>query len=274
MPCRSSFQPSAHSQRSITFKGSSEIDTPLGSHISSDGREWDNTSMHYNPSPRALFSLIPQTMSTEVMSVLAEWPFTGARSTGTNSQGLLWALLATSSIDEISNAEDFAAVRRYITSKGVVGATGRTTVGLVFWLYPTGLHGSSTACWSLWSLECLSERLFRKWGGLSEQMGLRINTLWLLDEVRWMCLLQGLALLRMGISPIWDITDTMVHELRYTLLLQDSQWECWNLKALIAVRFGSLNFDAVTAFKPSLHLSPTVSDPHSSYTYVSYRFSR
>ena len=97
--------------------------------------------MHYNPSPRALFSLIPQTMSTEVMSVLAEWPFTGARSTGTNSQGLLWALLATSSIDEISNAEDFAAVRRYITSKGVVGATGRTTVGLVFWLYPTGLHG-------------------------------------------------------------------------------------------------------------------------------------
>jgi len=68
-------------------------------------------------------------------------PFTGARSTGTNSQALLCALLATSSIDEISNAEDFAAVGRYITSKGAVGATGRTTVGLMFWLYPTGLHG-------------------------------------------------------------------------------------------------------------------------------------
>ncbi|KIJ67356.1 hypothetical protein HYDPIDRAFT_84836 [Hydnomerulius pinastri MD-312] len=53
---------------------------------------------------------------------------------------LLAALLAAGDIDEISDAEDFASVGNYVNGIGH-SSRGKTAVGLVFWLYPTGLHG-------------------------------------------------------------------------------------------------------------------------------------
>ena len=70
-----------------------------------------------------------------------QWPFSVSRSTGEMNKGLLHALLATSNFDEISNADDFIAVHNYVKSQGRVDDSGKTTVGLTFWVYPTGLHG-------------------------------------------------------------------------------------------------------------------------------------
>ena len=69
------------------------------------------------------------------------WPLSVARSTGAENNDLLHALLAASTFDEISNADDFTAVEGYIQNQGRVDDSGKTTVGLVFWVYPTGLHG-------------------------------------------------------------------------------------------------------------------------------------
>ncbi|EIN13469.1 hypothetical protein PUNSTDRAFT_129151 [Punctularia strigosozonata HHB-11173 SS5] len=69
------------------------------------------------------------------------WPCTVARSTGTQSKDLLYSLLATADFDEISSADDFNAVKEYISGRGAINQLGLTTVGLTFWVYPTGLHG-------------------------------------------------------------------------------------------------------------------------------------
>jgi hypothetical protein len=60
---------------------------------------------------------------------------------GTDNHGLLQALLTTTTLDEISNANDFAAVQNYVKYQAKADVFGRTTVGLVFWVYPTGLYG-------------------------------------------------------------------------------------------------------------------------------------
>ncbi|KAH7917912.1 hypothetical protein BV22DRAFT_1135013 [Leucogyrophana mollusca] len=46
-----------------------------------------------------------------------------------------------SEYNELSNINDFDRVRTYLVSQGRVNGTGKITVGLAFWLYPTGLHG-------------------------------------------------------------------------------------------------------------------------------------
>src|SRR5258708_26994924 len=69
------------------------------------------------------------------------WPLSVARTTWTECSGLLQSLLATSAFDEISNADDYASVQRYVKSQGRAGNSGKTTLGLVFWIYPTGLYG-------------------------------------------------------------------------------------------------------------------------------------
>lgn len=69
------------------------------------------------------------------------WPFSTSRSTGTENSSLLQALLATSCFDEISNIDDFTGIRDYVRNRGRVDDSGTTTIGLVFWVYPTGLHG-------------------------------------------------------------------------------------------------------------------------------------
>ena len=69
------------------------------------------------------------------------WPCSVARSTGEKSHDLLQALLATSAFDEISNADDFTGVQNYARNRGKADHSGKTTVGLVFWVYPTGLYG-------------------------------------------------------------------------------------------------------------------------------------
>ena len=69
------------------------------------------------------------------------WPLSVARTTGMENYGLLQALLAASTFDEISNADDYAGVQRYVKAQGRADDLGKTTVGLVFWVYPTGLYG-------------------------------------------------------------------------------------------------------------------------------------
>jgi hypothetical protein len=69
------------------------------------------------------------------------WPISVARTTGTQCSALLQSLLATSTFDEISNADDYASVHRYVKSQGRADNSGNTTLGLVFWVYPTGLYG-------------------------------------------------------------------------------------------------------------------------------------
>ena len=77
------------------------------------------------------------------MSSEQKYPYTVARTTESSPEtdALLAAILATDHLDEISNAEDFAAVERYISGHGRADGSGKTTVGLAFWLYPTGLYG-------------------------------------------------------------------------------------------------------------------------------------
>jgi len=69
------------------------------------------------------------------------YPYSVARTTGSVSAPLLAAILATTKLDEISDIEDFTGVERYIRHQGHVDAAGETTTGVMFWLYPTGLHG-------------------------------------------------------------------------------------------------------------------------------------
>ncbi|KAI0065758.1 hypothetical protein BV25DRAFT_1592321 [Artomyces pyxidatus] len=70
------------------------------------------------------------------------WPLSAARSTGIENYPLLCAMLAAGgTIDEISNADDYSAVERYISGQGRADKTGRTRFGLIFWLYPTGMRG-------------------------------------------------------------------------------------------------------------------------------------
>ena len=69
------------------------------------------------------------------------WPLSVSRSTGTENSSLLHALLAASTFDEISNIDDYATVQAYAASAGRANDSGMTTVGIVFWVYPTGLHG-------------------------------------------------------------------------------------------------------------------------------------
>ena len=69
------------------------------------------------------------------------WALSVSRSTGTENSGLLHALLAASTFDEISNIDDYATVQAYAASAGRANDSGMTTVGIVFWVYPTGLHG-------------------------------------------------------------------------------------------------------------------------------------
>ncbi|KAF9222150.1 hypothetical protein BS17DRAFT_783869 [Gyrodon lividus] len=71
------------------------------------------------------------------------WPFAAPRSTASSSFDLLMALLAADAFDELSDAEDFAAVENYIKAEGYVrgDSAGRTRRGVVFWLYPTGSYG-------------------------------------------------------------------------------------------------------------------------------------
>jgi len=72
---------------------------------------------------------------------MAVYPYTIARSTRSDSDALLASILAAGSLDELSNAEDFSAVEGYIRNTGRVDSSSKTTIGLLFWVYPTGLHG-------------------------------------------------------------------------------------------------------------------------------------
>ncbi|PPQ77860.1 hypothetical protein CVT25_015356 [Psilocybe cyanescens] len=77
---------------------------------------------------------------------MSTYPYSIARSAGTDTttnenNALLASILATDSMDEISTAEDFAAVERYIRNQGRVDGAGRTTCGVMFWVYPTGMRG-------------------------------------------------------------------------------------------------------------------------------------
>ncbi|KAH9475279.1 hypothetical protein JR316_0012390 [Psilocybe cubensis] len=80
------------------------------------------------------------------LSVMSSYPYSVARSYDSGSftdenNPLIASLLATDAFDEISTAEDFGAVERYIRNQGRVDSAGRTTIGLVFWVYPTGMRG-------------------------------------------------------------------------------------------------------------------------------------
>jgi len=73
-----------------------------------------------------------------------QYPFTVAQSVdgNTTSSVLLAAILASEKLDEISNIENFSGVETYIRREGHVDAqTGKLQSGVMFWLYPTGLHG-------------------------------------------------------------------------------------------------------------------------------------
>ncbi|EGN97404.1 hypothetical protein SERLA73DRAFT_161454 [Serpula lacrymans var. lacrymans S7.3] len=79
--------------------------------------------------------------TTQNSATQRRWPFSAAQTTGTANQELLCSLLTVGDLDEISNSDDFEAVERYITNRGRVDASGKTTCGVMFWLYPTGLYG-------------------------------------------------------------------------------------------------------------------------------------
>ncbi|KAF8152218.1 hypothetical protein B0H34DRAFT_784504 [Crassisporium funariophilum] len=55
-------------------------------------------------------------------SEVRQWPFTAARSSGSEGGSLLTAILA-------------------VRAQGKVDESGKTTWGVMFWLYPTGLNG-------------------------------------------------------------------------------------------------------------------------------------
>lgn len=73
-----------------------------------------------------------------------QYPFTIAQSVegNTNSSILLASILAAGSLDELSNIKNFTGVETYIRREGHVDSqTGKLQSGVIFWLYPTGLHG-------------------------------------------------------------------------------------------------------------------------------------
>lgn len=70
-----------------------------------------------------------------------QYPFQAAQSTAADHPALLSALLASDAFDEISDADDFSAVEKYMTSQGRVNEAGQITAGFAFWLYPTGMYG-------------------------------------------------------------------------------------------------------------------------------------
>lgn len=77
---------------------------------------------------------------------MSSYPYSVADSLRSNNltdenNPLLASLLATDSLDEISTAENFGAVERYIRNQGRLDSAGRTTSGLMFWVYPTGMRG-------------------------------------------------------------------------------------------------------------------------------------
>ncbi|KAF5389087.1 hypothetical protein D9757_004952 [Collybiopsis confluens] len=78
---------------------------------------------------------------SQLNSAVKPWPFSVARSTGSENRDLLHALLCSSVIDEISNVDDYDAVRSYAIHQGKVDASGKIAIGLIFWVYPTTLCG-------------------------------------------------------------------------------------------------------------------------------------
>ncbi|TCD62548.1 hypothetical protein EIP91_006753 [Steccherinum ochraceum] len=86
-------------------------------------------------------------------SQASQWPFTAARSTPisptssnttTQTHPLLPSLLAAAHLDELSSADAYAAIASYVRTQGRSTSTStpeHTTVGLTFWVYPTGLKG-------------------------------------------------------------------------------------------------------------------------------------
>lgn len=84
-----------------------------------------------------------------------QWPFSAARSTPISSttstnnaqtHPLLPSLLAAAHLDELSSADAYAAIASYVRSQGRSSpspdsTSEHTTVGLTFWVYPTGLKG-------------------------------------------------------------------------------------------------------------------------------------
>ncbi|KAF8907049.1 hypothetical protein CPB84DRAFT_344836 [Gymnopilus junonius] len=72
-----------------------------------------------------------------------QYPYSAARTvqSSTETDALLASILAASTLDEISNIEDFVSVENYIRGHGRVNGSGKTTQGLMFWLYPTGMRG-------------------------------------------------------------------------------------------------------------------------------------
>ncbi|RXW21429.1 hypothetical protein EST38_g4436 [Candolleomyces aberdarensis] len=72
------------------------------------------------------------------------YPFSQARATGAAYPALLAAILAAGTLDEISagSREADAGIEPYIRGRGFVDRnSNRTRCGVIFWLYPTGLHG-------------------------------------------------------------------------------------------------------------------------------------
>ncbi|KAF5345000.1 hypothetical protein D9757_001473 [Collybiopsis confluens] len=79
---------------------------------------------------------------SQLNSSVKPWPLSVARSTGSENQDLLHALLCSSAIDEISDVDDYDAVRSYATHQGLkADESGKIAIGLIFWVYPTTLHG-------------------------------------------------------------------------------------------------------------------------------------
>lgn len=70
-----------------------------------------------------------------------KFPFSEARTTGTECHALLTALLATWDIHEVSNSQDCSDFEAYIVRRGEPDAEGRVTMGMAVWLYQTGLYG-------------------------------------------------------------------------------------------------------------------------------------
>ncbi|KIM44137.1 hypothetical protein M413DRAFT_443181 [Hebeloma cylindrosporum] len=79
-----------------------------------------------------------------MIDISKQYPFTIAQSATeiTNISVLLASILAAGSLDELSNIENFTSVETYIRRRGHVDSqTGKLQSGVMFWLYPTGLHG-------------------------------------------------------------------------------------------------------------------------------------
>ncbi|KAH9913731.1 uncharacterized protein B0H18DRAFT_158278 [Fomitopsis serialis] len=83
------------------------------------------------------------TPTTSSSSPPPKWPYNAARSTGTECTPLLAALLAASTLDEISIGSDTfqMAMAGYIRGQERVDAEDRTLEARIFWVYPMGLWG-------------------------------------------------------------------------------------------------------------------------------------